>query len=318
MKRLTAAAIVAVLIMTLLTGCGKNRLLYKKVNLKNYVEVNDYLGIEVDTTTDSFAKIYNDIFNVDVANYGLYKTTKNIVESGDTVTIDYMGKIDGVAFEGGTAKGSDLVIGSNTFIDDFEEELIGVEVGETKDVTATFPNPYSNNPSLAGKEAIFTVKVNYINKVNLTEDEAFEKMEFDSADDYKADIKERAVKNYLYDAVCQKAKIKNYPEKDSNLLCDAIFNIYVDFYKNQYGVDFEELLIENGSSVKECKSQILAEEVPSRMNTNMVMYYILDTEKLEILESALNSQDDAHSVISETYAVEDTVLEYLYDNAKIK
>lgn len=318
MKRLTATAIVAVLIMTLLTGCGKNRLLYKKVNLKNYVEVNDYLGIEIDTTTDSFAKIYDDIFNADVANYGLYKTTKNIVESGDTVTIDYMGKIDGVAFEGGTAKGADLEIGSNTFIDDFEEELIGVAVGETKDVTATFPNPYGNNPSLAGKEAIFTVTVNYINKVNLTEEEACEKMNFDTAEDYKADIKERAVKNYLYDTVCKKAKIKNYPEKDSYLLCDAIFNIYVDFYKNRYGVDFEEVLIDSGSSVKECKAQILAEEVPSDMNTSMVMYYIFDAEKLEILESALNDKDEVHPVISETYAVRDTVLQYLYDNAKIK
>lgn len=318
MKRLTAAAIVAVLIMTLLTGCGKNRLLYKKVNLANYVEVNDYLGIEIDTTTDSFAKIYDGIFNVDVANYGLYKTTKNIVESGDTVTIDYMGKIDGVAFEGGTAKGADLEIGSNTFIDDFEEELIGVAVGETKDVTATFPNPYGNNPSLAGKEAVFTVTVNYINKVNLTEEEAYEKMNFDAAEDYKADIKERAAKEYLFDAVCKKAKIKNYPEKDSNLLCDAIFNIYVDLYKTQYNVDFEKVLIDSGSSVKECKAQILAEEVPSEMNTSMVMYYIFDTEKLELLESAVNSQDDYHPVISESYAVQDTVIEYLYDNAKIK
>lgn len=318
MKKLTAILLTAVLMMTFLTGCGKDRLLYKNANLKNYVEVGEYLGIEVDTESDEYAKYYTEIFNLDIEDYDLYKEVKEgTVADGDIVNLDYEGKLDGVAFEGGTAEGADLEIGSGTFIDDFEEELIGVAVGETKDVTATFPTPYSSNPDLAGKEAIFTCKINYIKKA-MTEEEAYSEMDFDSAEDYIADINERAIKTYILDTVCETAKYNDYPAEDSAKLCEAIFEFYVDAYKTSYGVDLEELLVANGSSVEEYKSQISSQMVPSMMETNMVMYYILDTEGLELLESTVNSQDVEQPIIAESYAVQDIVLEYLYDNAKIK
>lgn len=317
MKKLTAVLLVAVLMMTFLTGCGKNRELYKKVKLENYVEVSDYLGIEIDTTTDEFAQYYDDVFSLDVEDNELYnEVEEGVVEDGDIINLDYEGKIDGVAFDGGTATGAELEIGSQTFIDDFEEELIGVAVGDTKDVTATFPEDYGVE-ELNGKEAIFTCKVNYIKKA-MTEEEAYQEMEFDTAEDYKEDIKERAIKQYLLDTVVSEASIKDYPEKDSELLCEAIFEFYVEIYKTSYSVDLEEILVLNGSSVEEYKSQILTEMVPQMMNVNMVMYYILDTEKLELLESTVESQGVNQLVIAESYAVQDIVMEYLYDNASIK
>ena len=318
MKRLTAILLITALMMTLLTGCGKNRLLYKNANLKNYVEIGEYLGIEVDTESDEYAKYYTEILSLDIEDNDLYKEVKEgAVANGDIVNLDYEGKLDGVAFEGGTAKGADLEIGSGTFIDDFEQELIGVAVGETKDVTATFPNPYTNNPDLAGKEAIFTCKINYIKKA-MTEEEAYEEMDFDTAEDYIADINERAIKAYILDTVCENAKFSDYPAEDSEKLRDAIFEFYVDAYKTSYNVDLEELLVANGSTVEEYKSQISSQMVPSMMETNMVMYYILDTEGLELLESTVESQDVEQPVIAESYAVQDIVLEYLYDNAEIK
>lgn len=317
MKKLTAVLLVAVLMMTFLTGCGKNRELYKKVKLENYVEVSDYLGIEIDTTTDEFAQYYDDVFSLDVEDNELYnEVEEGVVEDGDIINLDYEGKIDGVAFDGGTATGAELEIGSQTFIDDFEEELIGVAVGDTKDVTATFPEDYGVE-ELNGKEAIFTCKVNYIKKA-MTEEEAYQEMEFDTAEDYKEDIKERAIKQYLLDTVVSEASIKDYPEKDSELLCEAIFEFYVEIYKTSYSVDLEEILVLNGSSVEEYKSQILTEMVPQMMNVNMVMYYILDTEKLELLESTVESQGVNQLVIAESYAVQDIVMEYLYGNASIK
>ena len=313
MKRITAILLTTVLMMTLLTGCGKNRLLYSKAKLENYVEVGEYLGIVVDTNSDEYADYYNEIFSLDIEDYGLYKeVNEGTVADGDIVNLDYEGKLDGVAFEGGTATGADLEIGSGTFIDDFEEELIGVAVGETKDVTATFPDPYTNNPDLAGKEAIFTCKINYIKKA-MTEEEAYSEMDFDTAEDYIADINERAVKTYILDTVCEAAKFTDYPAEDSEKLCDAIFEFYVDAYKTSYDVDLEELLVANGSSVDEYKSQISSQMVPSMMETNMVMYYILDAEGLELLESTVESQDVEQEVIAESYAVQDIVLEYLYD-----
>lgn len=94
-----------------------------------------------------------------------YSTDASLtVEDGDTVNIDYVGSVDGIEFEGGSTQGqgTDLVIGSGSYIDDFEEQLIGAHPGDEIDVYATFPDPYNNNPDLSGKEALFEVTINGI------------------------------------------------------------------------------------------------------------------------------------------------------------
>lgn len=96
-----------------------------------------------------------------------YSTDSSLtVEDGDTVNIDYVGSIDGVEFDGGNTngQGTDLVIGSGSYIDDFEEQLIGAHPGDQVDVYVTFPDDYSNNPDLSGQEALFEVTVNGIYK----------------------------------------------------------------------------------------------------------------------------------------------------------
>lgn len=94
-----------------------------------------------------------------------YSTDTSLtVKDGDTVNIDYVGSIDGVEFDGGNTQGqgTSLTIGSGQYIDDFEEQLIGAHPGDTVDVYATFPDPYSGNPDLSGKEALFVVTINGI------------------------------------------------------------------------------------------------------------------------------------------------------------
>ncbi len=319
MKKIAAILLTVLLLVGVLTGCGgKDRELYSKVDLADYVEVKDYIGIEIDTNSDAYAEYYMTTLNTDVQNYGLYKTSKDVVESGDTVTIDYEGKIDGVAFDGGSAEKYDLKIGSNTFIDGFEEGLVGMSVGETRDVTAIFPTPYSNNPSLAGKEAVFTVSLHYINKVALDEEEIYDKMNFDTVEDYIVDINDRAMKSYILNVVCDSAKIKNYPEKDSEKLVEAMYETYVEIYKSTYGADLEEILAQKESGIEDYKARIESEMLRSLMNVNMVMYYILDAENLEIYQSTVESQEITQPAIAESYAVQDIVIEYLYDNAVIK
>ena len=98
-----------------------------------------------------------------IANASDYETTeKTKVENGDCVNIDYEGLQDGVAFSGGTASDQVLEIGSGSFIDGFEEGLIGANVGDKLALNLTFPDPYENNPDLAGKEVVFNVTVNSI------------------------------------------------------------------------------------------------------------------------------------------------------------
>ena len=135
MKKITAILLVAVLMMTFLTGCGKTRELYSNINLADYVEVGKYIGLELDTTTEEYARLYanglySDIYNYQISNDSIKSTVtfdttaETAVELGDMVNIDYKGYKDGVAFEGGTATGGLLVIGSQTFIDDFEDQLV--------------------------------------------------------------------------------------------------------------------------------------------------------------------------------------------------
>lgn len=94
-----------------------------------------------------------------------YSTDTSLtVKDGDTVNIDYVGKIDGTAFDGGSTngKGTDLEIGSGSYIDDFEDQLVGAHPGDKVEVTVTFPDEYPASPDLAGKEAVFDVTVNGI------------------------------------------------------------------------------------------------------------------------------------------------------------
>ena len=97
------------------------------------------------------------------------EVTDRAAATGDTVNIDYAGSIDGVAFDGGTAQGYYLRLGSGRFIDGFEDQIVGHTPGETFDVVVTFPDPYENNPDLAGKEAVFTTTLNSIQETQLPE-----------------------------------------------------------------------------------------------------------------------------------------------------
>lgn len=134
-------------------------------DLKDYVTLGEYKGIEIAVEQpDEISEEYLDAYIKMILSYDAVATevTGRSVESGDIVNIDYEGKLDGVAFAGGTAKGADLTIGSGSFIDGFEDGIIGMEIGETRDLNLKFPDPYTNNPDLAGKEVVFTVTLNNI------------------------------------------------------------------------------------------------------------------------------------------------------------
>jgi trigger factor len=129
------------------------------MDIDQYVTLADYKNMSVSAVKP---EADDDSIESYINNYLLVgEVTDRAVKSGDTVNIDYEGKLDGEAFSGGTAQGYNLVIGSGSFIDGFEDGLIGVMPGETVDLTLTFPEDYAAT-DLAGKETVFTVTVNYI------------------------------------------------------------------------------------------------------------------------------------------------------------
>ena len=143
--------------------------------VEKYVKLNDYMNMTVELTNDysvSDEDIQNYIEYL-MSQYPAYEVSdKKTVESGDVVNIDYVGKVDGEEFSGGSATGQHLTIGSGSFIDGFEDGLIGKKVGETVDLNLKFPDTYSNNPDLAGKDVVFTVTINSIDtKKEMTYDD---------------------------------------------------------------------------------------------------------------------------------------------------
>ena len=147
--------------------------------------------------------------------YAFYSDDATLtVQNGNTINLNYSGSIDGVVFDGGTADYQTLTIGSGSFIDNFEEQLIGAHPGDDVDVTVTFPDPYQNNPDLAGKEAVFACHVNSIYTIPEVDDafvQAYYSDIADNVEDLKAYIKEQGylsnIDTYLANYVTENASV---------------------------------------------------------------------------------------------------------------
>lgn len=326
----------AVLTLALLVGCGKNdaRILYND-KLSKYVELGDYKNIPVDTNSDTFKEFYDEVISSDIYSNDLYvRKTEGEVADGDTANIDYEGKKDGVAFDGGTAKGYDLKIGSGSFIEGFESGLIGKKIGDTVDLNLTFPEDYQST-DLAGKAVVFTVKINYVKTDEERKPEDYYKeLDFDTLDAYEADVTERAVKNYLLDTIKTNSEIKDYPEKDTETIYTTYKKMVDKNIQSQYGIDLATYLSYNNQTEDDFKASITDEQIKPVMDEQMVLYAVLDKEKLGVTDEEIQAQLDetvkgysgvSENEIKEFYgdfyfeylAVNEKALDYLYKNADI-
>lgn len=170
MKRFLATVLATVLTASALVGCGNNSADEKNlssIDLEKYVtSVGEYKGLELigekPEITDEYMQSYVD-YMLENSKEPVAVTGRP-VQAGDVVNINYEGKKDGVAFEGGTAQGYDLEIGSGSFIDGFEDGLVGCNVGDTVDLNLTFPEQY-HSEELAGQAVVFTVTINSISEL---------------------------------------------------------------------------------------------------------------------------------------------------------
>ena len=233
-------------------------------NAADYVTVGDYSGLEVEVDVVNFTDAdVEKQFDEEVEYYIEYSdlftyievTDRTTVEDGDFVNIDYVGKKDGVAFDGGTAQGHNLEIGSGSFIDGFEEGLIGHEVGETTTLNLTFPEEY-HSEELAGAAVTFDVTINSINTREMPEitDELIAKMDlgFDTIDAYKEDIRvylqetcdetntsERDT--VVWEAVYAVCDVKEPPKELVDDLT-ATVKKNAEMYASYYGVTLDEFI----------------------------------------------------------------------------
>ncbi|MFD2369915.1 trigger factor [Brevibacillus sp. GCM10020057] len=174
---------------------GKNLIFKATVTVKPEVKLGDYknLSIEAKDFTVTDEALEAELKRMQERHAELVAVEEGPAQNGDLAVIDFEGFQDGVAFEGGKAEDYTLELGSGTFIAGFEEQVVGMNVGEEKDITVTFPEEY-HSPNLAGKEAVFKVKLNSLKRKNLPAlDDEFAKdvSEFDTLEELKADTKKK-------------------------------------------------------------------------------------------------------------------------------
>ena len=339
MKKILSIGLVFAMLFSF-AGCGnkidKNRILFNS-DLSKYVKAGEYEGIKIDKSSEEYEEYYNNIITSDISENEFYKKiTDRAVADGDTVNIDYVGKKDGVAFEGGTASGYDLVIGSDSFIDGFEDGLIGVTPGNTVNLNLTFPTSY-HNTELAGKAVVFTVKVNYITtEEGLLPEEYYSELDFETVEAYYDDVQERALMAYLLDYIVEKSEVKEYPEDDIDFVYGEYKKDFESYLASTYDIDLATYLNSYSLTEDSYKSDIVTKQVKPFMDKIMPLYAIFDAEGMtvteskvdakinEIIESGKDSSATAEDIEKEygRYYIEalvvmDEVLDLAYKNAKI-
>lgn len=220
--------------------------------------------------------------------------------NGDFLTIDFEGKVDGAKFDGGSAQGYDLELGSGTFIPGFEEQLVGVKKGDVKDVKVTFPKEYGAQ-NLAGKDAVFTVTVHAIKVKELPElNDEFAKdvSEFDTLAEYKEDVKkqlvaeaesaaEQKVENELMDKITQKSEVVIPDEMVESQIDERIQELeYRLMYQGMKLDDYCKMINTDVAKIREDYKESAALSVKTRL----VMEAIIKAENLMPTEDEINEK----------------------------
>ena len=281
---------------------AKDMLKSTDYDVKDYVKLGDYkdIAVEVDKSLEVTDSNIKAVANETLVQYPNYVETKDKAEDGSKVNIDYTGTVDGEEFDGGSAQGSDLILGSGSFIDGFEEGLVGHKAGEEVKLDLKFPEDYSLNPDLAGKAAVFKVKINKVYKAetmdydHLTDDYVKENFSttygLSTVKAFKDRMKESLESQK--DVAVQKAFLEKLVEKSEITIPDGLIDERIeqtmDSYEEsctQYGMELEDY-IKNmyGQSVDEYK-KTLKTELEASVKEELVLEELVRKLKCKVPSS---------------------------------
>ncbi|MDO4518244.1 MAG: trigger factor [Bacillota bacterium] len=333
-------------------GCGTN-MLYSDINLDDYIKVGEYKGIEVkkidaEVTDSELQKAIDE----DLAAAAKSSDVKKgeAVKSGDKVNIDYVGKIDGKDFDGNSAQGYDLTLGTGTFIEGFEEGLEGHTVGEENiKLNLAFPLDYSE-ASLQGKDVVFTVKINSaIRSTKPDYDDQFAKSQGDykNVAEYEKAKKKALLKDEeekakseqadeIWSKVIENVEVKKYPEDIVNNFVET-FDSQIDAYAASNGTDRKTLIAQYyGADSEDVLKKQLEESAQLLVKQEMTIEYIAKAEDLSYTDEEMDKMKETYeaqgytdeSIKAETGRPMDEyihinllymkVRDFLVENAKIK
>ena len=272
------------------------------VAVKPPVTLGEYKGIEVERARPEVtdADIEAELKKVQEQNSRLVSVEDRPVENGDQVLIDFDGYIDGVPFEGGKAESYDLTIGSHSFIDTFEEQLIGKNIDEEAEVHVSFPENYHAS-ELAGKPAVFKVVVHEIKAKELPElDDEFagEVSEFETMDEYKADLKAKLSETKQQQATTENENnvvekvVSNASMEIPEAMIEEQVNGTIEDYARRMrsqGLTMEQYMQFTGMTVDKLKEEIRP-QAEKRIRTRLVLEAVAEAEKLEASEDAVEAE----------------------------
>ena len=282
---------------------GKGKPLTVTIDVAVYpvVEVKDYKGIEVEQVDPEVTEedVDRDIEAMRKRNSRMVVADRP-VENGDTVILDYAGFVGDEQFQGGTAENQELKIGSGMFIPGFEEQLIGVKAGESKDVVVTFPEEYQAK-ELAGKEATFKCKVHEVKFEELPElDDEFAKdvSEFDTLTELRDDARARILEsvklqceNEAKDKVIAQVYENNKIEAPATMVADEMERMIQELEQQMryQGLNIQQYLQFTGSTLDDFRNEIKP-EAEKRVATRIVLRSIGDVENVEVTDEDLDKE----------------------------
>lgn len=274
------------------------------VAVKPEVTLGEYKGVEVQKTKSEVTEedIETEIKRAREKNSRLITVEDRGIEDGDQVTIDFDGSVDGKRFEGGKAEDYPLTIGSHTFIDNFEEQLIGKTTGEECEVNVTFPAEY-HVEELKNKPAVFKVKVKEIQRKELPEandDFASEVSDFDTMEEYKKDLTEKlqaekieAAKTADEDKVVAKV-IENATMEIPDQMVEEQVNGMVNDYARRLesqGISFKQYVEITGMTSEKIGEQMKPQAI-KRIQTRLVLEAVVKAENIQADDAAVEEQFD--------------------------
>lgn len=287
------------------------------VTVRPEVTLGQYKGLTVKKSKVAAVKpadVDAELAKMQERNARFVEVTDRAVEDGDQINLDYCGKKDGVAFEGGTAQKQTLVIGSHSFIEGFEEQLVGMNIGETKDINVTFPKEY-HSAELAGKPAVFTVTVNEITKKEVPAlDDEFAKdvSEFSTLKELKADIKKNLTeKNEKEAANADESKLVETVVANTKLdipveMINEQIDQYVEDFKYQLsyqGLNIEDYFKYTNTTMDALRAQH-KERAEKAVKTRLVFEEIVKAEKIKSTKKEVDAKiadyaDKVHQTVEE-------------------
>ena len=283
-------------------GTGKNLQFTCEVFVKPDVTLGEYKGVEV---KKEHTLVTEDDVNAEIEKERNKQAAEvsvddRAVAEGDTVNLDYSGSVDGVKFAGGTAENQTLKIGSHTFIPGFEEQMVGMTIGEEKDLNVTFPTEY-HAEELAGKEAVFHVKVNGITETQLPaldDDFAKDISEFDTLDAYKADVRAKLEaqaaerdNNAFTNAVIEKVMANATVEIPDAMVERQIDSMVRNFEARlaQQGLKLADFMKYTGQDEKSFRNQY-RDQAEKSVRANLVLEAVENVEKFEAAEEEIDAE----------------------------